>query len=98
MENKIRMDTQQLSDFHVPCPFRLNYQDLLRDTNMRPFYDASELPRSPLFSAKHRYQGLQNNCTLSPVSDSASRPFTADVQADHKKEKEEAKATTRKDA
>ncbi|KAH5438078.1 hypothetical protein HBI47_058680 [Parastagonospora nodorum] len=98
MENKIRMDTQQLSNIHVSCPFRFNYQVLLHNTNMRPFYDASELPRSPLFSAKHRYQGLQNNCTLSPVSESASRPFTADIQADHKKEKEEAKATTKKDA
>ncbi|EAT88935.1 hypothetical protein SNOG_03730 [Parastagonospora nodorum SN15] len=48
---------------------------------MRPFYDASELPRSPLFSEKHR----------------VSRPFMADIQADHKKEKEEAKATTKKD-
>jgi hypothetical protein len=67
--------------------------------NMRPFFDASELPHSTPAKEHHRYRALRYNCTLSPYLPSATRAIAYDGASDkhsHERGGHKAKAIERK--
>jgi hypothetical protein len=63
---------------HAPLRRILSVPSILLSSNMRPFFDASELPRSAFHREGLRYLGLHYNCTFSSCLNSSRSAVKSD--------------------
>jgi hypothetical protein len=93
-----KFKSSSLSAFlnHTPLRRILSVPSILLSSNMRPFFDASELPRSGFHREGQRYQGLHHNCTFSSCLNSSRSAVKSDKPTKYHDEDESSSMETNK--